>query len=65
MGFEFRPAKREDIQVIVGLAGPSGSGKTYSGLRLCKGMAGGEKFAVMDTDNRRSLAHADKFDFDH
>jgi len=65
--FDDRPATRERVPVLVGLAGPSGSGKTYSALRLATGMqriTGGEIFFV-DTEARRALHYADAFKFRH
>ena len=49
MSFQFRPAKRENAPVLVGLSGPSGSGKTFSAMRLARGLASGESFEVIDT----------------
>ncbi len=65
MAFTFRPAKREAVGLLVGLAGPSGSGKTYSALRLAKGMAGGRPFCLIDTEAGRAKHYADQFAFDH
>lgn len=65
MSFAFRPAVRENVPLLIGLAGSTGSGKTYSALRLAKGLAGDERFAVLDTENGRALHYADEFDFDH
>jgi len=62
--FEFKPAKRENVPLLVGLAGYTGSGKTYSALLLAKGLAGGKPFAVIDTENGRASHYADEFDFD-
>jgi hypothetical protein len=45
--------------------GCSGSGKTFSAMRLASGIVGpGNRFAVIDTEARRSLHYADKFQFD-
>jgi hypothetical protein len=65
MTFQFRPAKRENVPLLIGIAGGTGSGKTFSALRLATGLAGGERFAVVDTENRRALHYADQFAFDH
>lgn len=65
MTIAFRPAKREQVGLIIGLAGPSGSGKTYSAMRLASGITGGQPFALLDTENRRGLHYADFFKFDH
>jgi len=63
--FTFRPSVRENAHVIGGLMGGTGSGKTFSALRLATGLAGGKKFAVIDTEARRALHYADAFSFDH
>jgi hypothetical protein len=65
MTFEFRPAKREAVGLLIGLAGASGSGKTYSAMQLARGLAAGKKFAVIDTEAGRAKHYADQFDFDH
>jgi len=65
MTFSFRPAKREQISLLIGLVGGTGSGKSYSAMRLAKGIAGEKPFAVIDTENRRALHYADSFKFDH
>jgi hypothetical protein len=63
--FHFRPAARENVGLLLALAGASGSGKTYSALRLAKGLAGGGSIAFIDTEARRALHYADRFDFLH
>lgn len=65
MAFTFRPAKRQNVSLLVGLSAPSGGGKTWSAMLLAKGMAGGKRFCVIDTEAGRALHYADKFDFDH
>lgn len=64
MPFEFRPAKRESVHLLLGVSGASGSGKTWSAMVLAKGLAGEKRFAVIDTENRRASMYADYFDFD-
>jgi hypothetical protein len=61
MTISFRPAKRENVGLLIGLAGASGSGKSYSALRLARGLAGDEPFAYLDTEARRALHYADDF----
>ena len=61
MSFEFREPKREAAPVLIGIAGPSGGGKTYSSLRVARGLANGEPFAIVDTENGRALHYADFF----
>lgn len=63
--FQFIPAKREQVGLIIGVMGASGSGKTYSAMRLASGMSMGKRFAVIDTENKRGLHYADAFAFDH
>jgi hypothetical protein len=65
MSIEFRPAARADISLLILLAGGSGSGKTESAMRLAAGLAGGKRFACLDTENGRALHKADDYDFDH
>lgn len=65
MSFTLRPAVRENVPLLIGLAGASGSGKTYSSFLLAKGLAGDKPFAVIDTESGRAKAYADEFRFDH
>ena len=65
MTFTFRPAVRENVGLLIGLAGSSGSGKTYTAMRLAKGIAGEKPFAVIDTEAGRAKHYADQFRFDH
>jgi hypothetical protein len=61
MSFTFRPAKRENVPLLIGLAGGTGSGKTYSALLLARGLANGQPFAIVDTENGRAKHYADLF----
>lgn len=65
MSFSFRPAKRENIGLLIGLASGTGGGKTKSAMELATGICGGEKFAFIDTESRRGLHYADEYNFDH
>lgn len=65
MTYEFKPAKREGVGLLIGMAGESGSGKTWSALELATGMAGGRPFALIDTEAGRAKHYADFFKFDH
>jgi hypothetical protein len=65
MPFSFRPAVRENVPLLIGLAGGTGSGKTFTALRLAKGIAGEKPFALIDTEAGRAKAYADMFRFDH
>lgn len=65
--FNFKPAVREQIPVLIGLVGPSGGGKTMSALELATGIqsvTGGE-IAVIDSEARRALHYADDYSFQH
>jgi hypothetical protein len=61
MTVSFRPAKREQIPLLLGVAGGTGSGKTYSALLLARGITGGQPFAIIDTENGRAKHYADLF----
>ena len=65
MTFTFRPAVREGVGLLIGLAGGTGSGKTFSAMRLAAGIAGNKPFAVIDTEAGRAKHYADQFQFDH
>jgi hypothetical protein len=65
MTFEFRPAVRENVGLLVSLSGGTGSGKTFSAMRLAAGISGEKPFAVVDTEAGRARHYADKFRFDH
>jgi len=61
----FRPAVRTSVGLLIGVIGASGSGKTFSALRVATGLAGGKRFAMIDTEAGRGLHYADQFAFDH
>jgi hypothetical protein len=65
MTFQFKPAIRENVGLLIGLAGGTGSGKTFSAMRLASGIANGKPFAVIDTEAGRAKHYADQFNFDH
>jgi len=65
MTFTFKPAVRENVGLIIGLAGGTGSGKTYTAMRLAAGIAGDRPFCVIDTEAGRAKHYADQFTFDH
>jgi hypothetical protein len=62
--FELRPAVRENVPLLIGLAGGTGSGKTLSAMKLAKGLSGGKRFALVDTESGRAKAYADEYEFD-
>lgn len=63
--FQFKPAIREQVGLLIGLAGGTGAGKTFSAMRLAAGIAGDKPFAVIDTEAGRAKHYADQFRFDH
>ncbi len=66
MTFQFKPAIRQNVSLLIGIAGSSGSGKSYSALALATGLAGPNgKIAAIDTEAGRLLHYADQFKFDH
>lgn len=67
MSFTFRPAIREKVPLLIGLAGGTGSGKSYSAMLIAKGIIGdsGKRFCVIDTEAGRANHYADQFQFDH
>ena len=65
MSFQFKPAIREQVGLLIGLAGGTGSGKTFSAMRIAAGISGDKPFAVIDTEAGRAKHYADQFKFDH
>lgn len=67
MTYTFKPSESSDAtrQIMVAFAGASGSGKTWSALELATGLAGNERFAVIDTEAGRALHYKEFFKFDH
>jgi len=66
MTFQFKPAVRQNVSLLIGIAGSSGSGKTYSALSIATGLAGpAGRIAGIDTEAGRMLHYADQFKFDH
>lgn len=65
MTFEFKPAAREQVGLLIALAGASGSGKTFSALRMAQGLSSSGKIAFIDTEARRGLHYAEQFKFMH
>jgi len=65
MTFEFKPAVRENVPLLIGLAGGTGSGKTFTAMRLASGISGDKPFALIDTEAGRGKHYADQFRFHH
>jgi hypothetical protein len=61
MTYTFRPARRENVPLLLGVAGGTGSGKTMSALRIARGIANGHPFAGIDTEHGRMSHYADRF----
>lgn len=63
--FELTQARREAVPVMLGIMGATGSGKTYSALRVATGIVSvtGGDIALIDTEGKRGLHHADKFNY--
>jgi len=65
--FEYGPAVRATLPLLLGVAGPTGSGKTFSALRLATGLqrvTGGD-IAIIDTEAKRATAYDRLFKFNH
>ena len=59
MTFQFRPARREQAPLLIGVAGPSGAGKTASALKLARGIVGGDEgIYLVDTEGSRAKHYA-------
>ena len=63
MTFTFRPAKRENTPLIVGIAGPTKSGKTYSAHRVAQGLANGGTVAMINAEGAKGHQYADEFNY--
>lgn len=61
--FTFRPAKRENTPLIIGIAGPTKSGKTYSAHRLAVGLANGGQVAMINAEGAKGHQYSDKFTY--
>lgn len=65
--FDYAPAVRTTLPLLLGVAGPTGSGKTFSALRLATGMqrvTPGD-IALIDTEAKRGTAYDRYFKFMH
>lgn len=65
--FEAKPAVRERVPLLIGLAGASSSGKTKSALRIAEGIRetiGGDIYGI-DTEARRMAHYASEHKFQH
>lgn len=65
--FQASPAVRKAVGLLISIVAPSSAGKTVSALRLATGIrsvCGGE-IDLIDTENGRALAYADKYHFNH
>jgi hypothetical protein len=58
--FQFAPAVRQAVPMLISIAGTSGSGKTFSALLMAAGLAGPEGVVgFIDTENGRGSMYAD------
>ncbi|MFD9284874.1 AAA family ATPase [Streptomyces mirabilis] len=60
--FTFRPATKDGFNATVAIQGPSGSGKTWTGLSIASGLAGGQRFAVIDTERGAAALYVNDLD---
>ena len=65
MAFQYTKARRENTHLLIGLIGPSGAGKTFSAMQLATGLSDGLPFLLLDSEDRRGLYYAERFDFEH
>lgn len=65
--FTATPAKRAQVNLIIGLVGPSSSGKTWTALELATGIQSvtGGDIEMIDTEHERGLFYAENFKFNH
>lgn len=63
--FQFKPAKRENVKLLISLAGASGSGKTKTALEIAMGLSPSGRIAVIDTEADRALHYAGEYSFMH
>ena len=65
--FDYGPAVRATLPLLLGVAGPTGSGKTFSALRLATGIqrVSGGDIALIDTEAKRATAYDRHFKFNH
>jgi hypothetical protein len=65
VSFTFRPAKRENTPLIIGLAGPTKSGKTYSAHRLSRGLVSkpDPRIIMLNAEGARGHQYADEFNY--
>jgi hypothetical protein len=60
----FIAAVKEAFTLKLAVAGIAGAGKTFTSLELANMLSNGERFAVIDTENRKARIYADHFQFD-
>lgn len=63
MTIQFRPAKRVNTPLILGLAGPTKSGKTMSAHRLAVGLAQGKPVVMINAEGAKGHQYSDRFDY--
>lgn len=60
----FIAAVKETFSLKLAIAGIAGAGKTFTGFQIASLLASGERFAVIDAENRKARIYADVFGFD-
>lgn len=63
MTFTFRPARRLNTPLIIGLAGPTKSGKTMSAHRIAAGLAQGGAVAMINAEGAKGHQYSDKYEY--
>lgn len=60
----FQKAIKETFSLKLAIAGISGVGKSFTSFQVARELADGERFAVIDSENRKARKYADEFHFD-
>lgn len=63
MSISWRPARRQNTPLVIGLAGPTKSGKTYSAHRLAAGLAGDGTVAMINAEGAKGHQYSDTFEY--
>lgn len=63
MSVVFKPAKRQNTPLIIGIAGPTKSGKTKSAHRLAAGLAQGAPVAMINAEGAKGHQYSDQFPY--
>lgn len=63
MSFHFKPAKRVNTPLVIGIAGPTKSGKTYSAHRIAVGLAQGGTIAMVNAEGPKGHQYSERFSY--